>query len=303
MPAADAPPISVVVPTFDRAAFVVRAVRSALAQTLAPAEVVVVDDASGDDTAAALAALGDPRVRLVRHPERRGGAAARNTGIDAARGAWLALLDSDDTWRPGKLEAQARAVRAAGLGPDDAWLCFTQTLARGRAVPRRAPRPGEAPGDYWLLDDNLVQTSTLVLPTRVARQLRFDAALPRHQDLDFFFRAMAAGLAPVFVPEALARWHDDAPGRIRLQADQRFSTRWVLALGDAVSPRARAAFRVKRLLPRAILEGDWRGAAAHWASARGAAPLRQRLAWLGVAARGLATALAGHARRRASRRP
>ena len=98
--------VSVVIPTYNYAHFVVGAVESALAQTYTDREVLVVDDGSTDDTRDRL----DPfegRIRYI-HQENRGLSAARNTGIRAARGALIAFLDSDDLWHPEKLAVQAR---------------------------------------------------------------------------------------------------------------------------------------------------------------------------------------------------
>ncbi len=101
---AGAPLVSVVIPTHNRRGFVREAVDSVLAQRDCELEVIVVDDGSTDDTRAALEPLGD-RVRYV-YQARRGVAAARNNGASLANGQWLAFLDSDDLWRPGKLAAQ-----------------------------------------------------------------------------------------------------------------------------------------------------------------------------------------------------
>ena len=105
------PGLSVIIPTYNRAALAPEAVASVLAQTWRDFEVLVVDDASTDGTAAALAAFGS-RIRLLRHAFRLGVAAARNLGICAARGQWLAFLDSDDLWRPEKLARQMAYLTA-----------------------------------------------------------------------------------------------------------------------------------------------------------------------------------------------
>jgi len=106
--------VSVIIPTWNRAGTVVAAIESALNQTYAPLEVLVCDDASTDDTEARVRQMSDPRVRWLPGP--RGGRPAipRNRGMAAARGEWLALLDSDDEWVPDKLRAQIDAVRSSG---------------------------------------------------------------------------------------------------------------------------------------------------------------------------------------------
>jgi glycosyltransferase involved in cell wall biosynthesis len=101
--------VSVIIPTYNSAAVVPAAVRSVLAQTRPADEIIVVDDAGSDDTAIACAAFGDA-VRYLRRGVNGGASSARNTGIDAARGDWLAFLDADDLWRPRKLELQLAAL-------------------------------------------------------------------------------------------------------------------------------------------------------------------------------------------------
>lgn len=101
--------ISVVIPTFNRGFCIRSALDSVLAQTLPPHEIIVVDDGSTDDTATVVATYG----RSVRYLIQRnaGASAARNTGIHAASGTWVAFLDSDDEWQPDKLEIQVQELR------------------------------------------------------------------------------------------------------------------------------------------------------------------------------------------------
>ena len=102
------PLLSAVIPTRNRAGMVCEAVESALCQRDGDVEVIVVDDASTDDTANVLARMFASRIRLVRLPERRGAGAARNAGVRMARGELVAFLDDDDLWLPGKLDAELR---------------------------------------------------------------------------------------------------------------------------------------------------------------------------------------------------
>jgi glycosyltransferase involved in cell wall biosynthesis len=105
------PCVSVIIPTYNRAALVAEAVASVLAQTWRDFEVLVVDDGSTDHTATALAPFAG-QVRVVRRPSRGGVSAARNRGIAAARGQWLAFLDSDDLWLPEKLSRLGAFLKA-----------------------------------------------------------------------------------------------------------------------------------------------------------------------------------------------
>lgn len=109
------PLVSVVIPTKDRRELLMSGgLRAALDQVDVELEVVVVDDGSVDGTREALAAVPDPRVRVIRHERSRGVAAARNAGLTSARGRWIAFLDDDDLWSPAKLATQLAALHSAG---------------------------------------------------------------------------------------------------------------------------------------------------------------------------------------------
>jgi glycosyltransferase involved in cell wall biosynthesis len=103
--------ISVVIPYYNGSRFIAEAIASARAQTLLPLEIIIVDDASRPEEAAALDAAGAGCV-VIHQAKNRGPSIARNTGIAAARGEWIALLDCDDLWEPRKLEMQAQVIAA-----------------------------------------------------------------------------------------------------------------------------------------------------------------------------------------------
>jgi glycosyltransferase involved in cell wall biosynthesis len=99
-----------VVPTHNRSGLLAVTLRSVLRQRDVDLEIIVVDDASTDQTAAMLAGLGDPRLRTVRHETPHGVSAARNCGAAEARGEWVAFTDDDDLWAPDKLARQLHAA-------------------------------------------------------------------------------------------------------------------------------------------------------------------------------------------------
>lgn len=109
--------VSVVIPVYNRKHTIEKAIRSVLAQTYHNVEVIVVDDGSTDSTPTIVAALSkeDPRIRYIRYKTNRGAQAARNTGIRAARGEWIAFLDSDDVWLPQSLELRLKLAKQKGL--------------------------------------------------------------------------------------------------------------------------------------------------------------------------------------------
>jgi glycosyltransferase involved in cell wall biosynthesis len=116
------PRVSVVIPSFNRAHCIARAVESVLAQSCQDLEVIVVDDGSTDNTQEVLAGFGN-RIHVIRQ-DNGGVSVARNAGIRVARAGWIAFLDSDDTWRPEKLQMQLECLeRYKGQ------VCFTRSMA------------------------------------------------------------------------------------------------------------------------------------------------------------------------------
>lgn len=100
--------ISVIIPTYNRSNRISRAIRSVLAQTFKDFEIIIVDDASNDNTEEIVKAFNDARIKYIRHQKNCGAAASRNTGIKMAKGDFIAFLDDDDEWIPEKLEKQIK---------------------------------------------------------------------------------------------------------------------------------------------------------------------------------------------------
>ena len=107
------PLVSVVIPTYNRANKIVKAIKSVQDQTFENWEIIVVDDGSQDKTCEVIEQIlnKDQRIRLIRHQKNKGAQAARNIGIKAAKGEWIAFLDSDDQWLPESLELRLKVAR------------------------------------------------------------------------------------------------------------------------------------------------------------------------------------------------
>ena len=184
--------ISVIIPLYNRREEIGRAIASALRQSRAPDEIVVVDDASLDDSAEAVAALGENRIRLLRHERNRGAAAARNTGIAAAIGDWIALLDSDDEWKPEKLARQIDALRAAPDAPAGVTGYVIRDYRTGEER-SFAPRPEDATLAALVWGCPLGVGSTLLARRSLFAEIgAFDADLPRLEDWEWLMRYLPA---------------------------------------------------------------------------------------------------------------
>lgn len=240
-----APLFSVIVPVFNRGPAIAPTLHSVQRQHLGDFECIIVDDGSrdGDVLAATVAGLNDNRFRLVKRPN-GGGGAARNSGIDVARGRYVAFLDSDDLFLPEKLARFSTLLDKTRLTIWCAPVLVDRGGARRWVRPARPPRPGADIAEYLFAEDGLIQTSSLVMSHETARAIRFDPALRKGQDLDFCVRAQRLGARFVMLDTPLSIWRDVSeegrtsrvPGTAELDA-------WLLANAPFLTERAVAGFR------------------------------------------------------------
>lgn len=204
--------VSVIIPAYNSATTIVRALDSVRAQSDVGAEVIVIDDASTDHTIEVVKAAIQPgeNIRLITMSRNGGASAARNAGIREAQGRYLAFLDADDVWLPGKLSKQVAAIEA---DPDVTVVtCNSQmTSVTGAALKEgHVNRPPVAGKDAWktLLVYNFLPTPTILTRTRLVRELGgFDEALAVGEDLDLWIKLATRGKVAV-LPEILINYYD-----------------------------------------------------------------------------------------------
>ncbi|HET6637508.1 MAG TPA: glycosyltransferase [Gemmatimonadota bacterium] len=289
------PRVTAVIPTAGRPRLVVRAVESALAQTVRGIEVVVVIDGPDAVTESALSTIADPRLRVIRRPK-AGPGAARNAGVAAAAAEWVAFLDDDDLWAPAKLQRQLSAVESSALAYP---IVVGRVSAddgggRARVWPRRLPDPGEALGDYLLVrrtpfwGESLVHTSTILTRRELLEDVRFREDMACHEDMDWLLRATRVeGAGLVFVPDAtpLATWNvDRRRERASRRGDWRESLAWARLEHPLISRRAYAGFLLTNVAAHAARQ---RSASALWrlpweAFRRGRPRVRDLLLFAGI---------------------
>jgi glycosyltransferase involved in cell wall biosynthesis len=199
------PEVTVVIPTQGRWPLLRRTLSGVLRQQGVDFEVVIVDDGSADETAERLAELADRRIRPIRHEVSRHVAAARNAGIAAAKGEWIAFLDDDDLWAPKKLRTQLGA--AAARNADFAWCAGLVVDARCSIL---ETWPARDPDEILtlLLRGNWMPAgaSNVVARAELVRDLEgFDEGLRHFADWDLWIRLAAAGRG-VACPEALVAY-------------------------------------------------------------------------------------------------
>jgi succinoglycan biosynthesis protein ExoO len=304
-----APVISLVMANYNGARHLGEAVASAQGQTLSDWELILVDDASTDDSLAIAVALAraDPRIKVLAQTRNRGPAAARNRALAAARGAWIAVLDSDDVMRPDRLERLLARAEAEGaeIVADDQLICGGD-LVGGRPLIGKAMSRFLGPVDlptflessrlYSRLPD-LGYVKPLVRTDLIARTgVRYDETLKIGEDFHLLVALLAAGSRLHLEPEPLYlyRKHGDSiSARFRpevLDAMIAADVRVQASLDDPASVRAMAR-RIEGLVSWGVYErviaeakaGRWLGAARIAATRPHAwrllsRPLRRRLA-------------------------
>nr|WP_269779062.1 glycosyltransferase family 2 protein [Propioniciclava soli] len=274
--------VSVVIPTRGRPELALAAVRSALGQTRSPWEVLLVVDGPDPVTEEGVRDVDDPRFRLLVLPENVGAGGARNAGVRAAKGAWIAFLDDDDTWRPAKLERQLAALASR---PDAARTVLgTGTVWHtGRAThtwPLRAPRPGETVGEYLFVRDRagegMLPTPGILLPRALAATCPMPTHLRTHEEWDWMLELEKHGARFDVVLDPLVDV-DARPRRAsRSQGNRwRVSLAWALDRAEDLGPRAFSAL-VLTEVARGAAQGR-AGLAAHLAIAAVALTGRPRL--------------------------
>ena len=265
------PLVTAVIPTRNRPDVVVKAVRSALSQCYRNIEVIVVIDGDDPATLNRLQAIDDLRLRVIDLAVSVGGSEARNVGIRAANGEWIALLDDDDEWHPDKIASQMAAALSANIAFP---VISSRLLVRNSSLeyiwPRSLYQTGQSVSDYLycrksIMDPaNVIQTSTLMMPRKLMLETPFRKGLKMHQDCDWLLRAARRPDVKIFMlPETLTVYNVDETGTsVGRIVDWEFSTNWAREMRDYFSPRAYSSFLGAECMWRAVRSRA--GLRAYW---------------------------------------
>ena len=243
--------VSVVVPTFNREAYLRQAVGSVVAQTHRDWELIVVDDGSTDGTRAYLESLDERRLRVIAGGHTGNPGRARNVGLATARGRYVAFLDSDDWWEPDKLAAQLDALKRR---PDCRW-CYTaiRGVADDGADVALYDARGFVPHDGWIVErlaagDAAVALSTVLAErTLVEAEAGFDETLALAEDLYLCLRlAQRSPIAVVDRVLATRRVHARAHSAAHHDAFRALDEAFRRMSAGTASARARSLLRRRR---------------------------------------------------------
>ncbi len=261
------PLVTAVIPTRNRPDLLLRAVRSALAQTYQHIEIVVVIDGPDASTVEALRAIQDPCLRYIELEKSVGGSEARNVGVREASGEWIAFLDDDDEWLPTKIAKQIALATPAPQNSFQVIACkvIGRTPTRDYVWPTRFPAVGEPLSEYvlarnsWFRGEGQLQTSMLLVTRELMRQVPFTAGLPKHQDTDWYVRIGARQDVTVkFVDEPLAIWYlEENRATIVKSYDWKRSFDWVNGVRPLITRRAYSGFLATHLAGEASSQQAW----------------------------------------------
>ncbi|MBW4614360.1 MAG: glycosyltransferase family 2 protein [Desmonostoc vinosum HA7617-LM4] len=263
--------VSVIIPTYNRAHLISVSLNSAINQTYRNLEIIVVDDASVDNTEESVKSIGDSRIRYIRHQINCGGSATRNTGIEAATGEYIAFLDSDDIWAPEKIELQLASIQKHPhlervVSYTQRVVCSTWISSYGefllnsgnfQIVPLAGKLEKETIAEYLFCNRGQIQTSTLMMPRSLCIETRFHPGLKMHQDWDFCLKLEANGAIFTFIEKPLTIWNADPRNdRISRIIDYQTSESWISDYQPLISHKAIIGFKLIKVLPLLIESGE-----------------------------------------------
>lgn len=254
-----APLFSVIIPTYNRANVLKNALTSVLAQSCQDFEIIVVDDGSKDDPKKIAGELADARIHFHAQ-ENRGASAARNTGIDLARGRYVAFLDSDDQFLPHHLETMHALLENAPNTAAYARIILDRGNGRTLVKPPRAPRRGENMAAYLFCDRGFVPTITLVVEREMAKAVRYDERVSFGDDKDFAIRLSLVGCKFVMAENPGAHCADiDDPSRLSGKLNVAAIVAWVERLRPSIPAKAYHGYR-GWVVAKGLVAQDWFGA-------------------------------------------
>ena len=270
------PKVSVIIPTYNRAQLLSRAVNSVLSQTFTDYEILIVDDHSSDNTQDMIADFSDLRIRSIRHRTNLRQSAAINTGIANARGDYVAFLDDDDVWLPNKLRGQIEILDSSeeDVGLVYGWLEIVNHSTGCPIGEYRLRMEGNIFEELVALNSP-GQPSVLMARTSIAKEVGgFGECLTRFNDTDFILR-ISQRYKVALIPEVVARAYvshgheqmgHDTPQNMSAAVEYMRSHLSRFAAELDKRPRAQATV-LRRLASVEIMRGNHRTALAAIASA------------------------------------
>ena len=268
------PSISVIIPAYNAGKYLAEAIESALKQTVSPCEIIVVDDGSTDNTNKIVQSYGG-KIRYICQAN-AGPAAARNTGVQAARCDWIAFLDADDIWFPDKIALQLAEIERFGV---PVLICGGVSVfhdEQPHPPTCRSVAESEQLSFQQILQRNRIATSTVILPRQSALQGGgFDQRYRGPEDWQFWLRLAAAGLPILKIPLPLTAYRIATASLSQQVLRMRDQELQIIAeIGDKLTSRVRsqamagvhyrAAIAFTESNQRRAAWGEWLQSVRHW---------------------------------------
>lgn len=205
------PLVSVIMPAYNAEPFIEEAIASVIAQTVADWELIVIDDCSTDDTVQIVSAFvrQDPRIQLLTNASNMGVAKTRNRGLELCRGQYVALLDSDDYWKPRFLEKMLE--RAEQTGADIIYCSYELVDEQGKKVCNDFIVPLETTFEESIVRSVILPSASLIT-SDIAMESRFPTNM-YHEDIALWFQLLKNGKKARGVPTVLVSYRQRANGR------------------------------------------------------------------------------------------
>jgi len=185
------PTVSVIIPTYNRANLISRAIRSVLNQTYSDFELIIIDDGSTDNTEDIIRQFQekDKRIKYIKHDKNKGGSAARNRGIKIAKGKYIAFQDSDDEWLPEKLNKQVDSIEKLPLNIWGGTYCSFYYFINGNTRMIEVTKRGNFKKELLNREVDIGASSTILLSKLAIDKIGlFDESFKKHQDLEYLIR-------------------------------------------------------------------------------------------------------------------
>lgn len=209
--------VSVVIPTYGRTKTLFRAIKSVLVQTFSNLEVLVVDDNANEQKATQIdeicKAFNDIRIKIIRNKRNLGGALARNEGIKAAKGKYIAFLDDDDEYYPQKIEKQVEMFQKSNAKRLGLVYCYCKEI-KDEKVNRIYKKDLVGNCVYEAMRDNIAATSQWMCSKKALEDVGLFTDTPCKQDSDLILKLLINGYSIDRVPEILSIFHVGAEHRI-----------------------------------------------------------------------------------------
>ena len=250
--------VSVIIPYYNNSKEIKRSLSSVFAQTYQDFEIILINDASPDweEGLPLINAFNDDRIKIISHTSNKNGSAARNTGINAAIGEYVAFLDADDEWLANHLKNLLVVQKE-----NNAELVYSSCTVHSSnnfiySLPKHSIAQSKNLGEYLFCENGFVATPSLLIKKSVAQKAFFNEKLIRHQDYDFLLRLEDNGVVFFWSkePSVIVHWENnnlDAKG-----GTWKYSEIWIKENKKYLTPKARTCFILKFVVMRLLQRRD-----------------------------------------------